>query len=80
MYPGPGGEPLSSLRAEVQSEGLTDLRALNTLESLIGREAVHSLVLNLARMDTMTFTQYPTSASFLLSLREAVFDAIEQAL
>ena len=80
VYPGPGGEPLSSLRAEVQSEGLTDLRALNTLESLIGREAVHRLVLNLARMDTMTFTQYPTSASFLLSLREAVFDAIEQAL
>ena len=27
VYPGPGGEPLSSLRAEVQSEGLTDLRA-----------------------------------------------------
>lgn len=79
VYPGPGGEPLTSLRAEVQSEGLTDLRALYTLEARIGREAVQSLVLDHADMDVMTFTKYPTSAEYLLSLREAVFEALEQA-
>ena len=78
VYPGPGGEPLTSLRAEVQSEGLMDLRALYTLEARIGREAVQSLVLDRADMDVMTFTKYPTSAEYLLSLREAVFEALEQ--
>ena len=78
VYPGPDGEPLTSLRAEVQSEGLTDLRALCTLEARLGREAVHRLLLSRAGMETMTFTQYPTSAEYLLSLREAVFELLEQ--
>ena len=78
VYPGPDGEPLTSLRAEVQSEGLTDLRALCTLEARLGREAVHRLLLSRAGVETMTFTQYPTSAEYLLSLREAVFEMLEQ--
>lgn len=78
VYPGPGGEPLTSLRAEVQSEGLTDLRALQTLEAQAGREAVERLVLENAGMESMSYTQYPASASYLLALREAVFDALEK--
>ncbi len=78
VYPGPDGEPLTSLRAEVQSEGLTDLRALQTLEAHAGREAVERLVLANAGMESMSYTQYPVSASYLLTLREAVFDALEK--
>ena len=78
VYPGPDGEPLTSLRAEVQSEGLTDLRALQTLEAHAGREAVERLVLENAGMESMSYTQYPVSASYLLTLREAVFDALEK--
>ena len=78
VYPGPGGEPLTSLRAEVQSEGLTDLRALQTLEAQAGREAVERLVLENAGMESMSYTQYPASASYLLALREAVFDVLEK--
>ena len=78
VYPGPGGEPLTSLRAEVQSEGLTDLRALQTLEERAGREEVRRLVLGIAGMEELTFTSYPTSSDFLLALREAVLDALER--
>ena len=37
VYPGPDGEAYSSLRAQVQLEGLQDLRALQKLEEKIGR-------------------------------------------
>lgn len=79
VYPGPGGAPLPSIRAEVQSEAFTDLRALQTLETRIGRNAVLDLVHKNTGMERMTFQRYPRGAAYLLSLREAVFDALEQS-
>lgn len=79
VYPGPDGTPLPSLRAEVQSEALTDLRALQTLEAHIGRPAVMQLIRARAENAAMTFRSYPRDDAYLLALREAVFDALEAA-
>lgn len=80
VYPGPGGNPLSSIRAEVQDDALLDLRALRFLESLAGREFTTKLVLETAGMESMTFKNYPRSDAFLLNLREKTAAAIDARL
>lgn len=77
VYPGKEGEPLSSIRAEVQSEALIDLRALQTLEQYLGRDAVLKIIYQNAGMEKMTFKKYPTGSQYLLDLRRAVFEALE---
>lgn len=78
VYPGAGGRPLSSIRAEVQDDALLDLRALRLLEALAGRDFVKALILEIAGMDAMTFKDYPRDAEFLLTLRERVTAEIEK--
>ena len=80
VYPGPNGEPLSSLRAEAQADALVDLRALRQLERLAGRAFTVRLVLETAGMREMTFARYPRGADFLLRLRERVADEIDARL
>ena len=80
VYPGPDGIPLSSVRAEVQDDALLDLRALRLLEALAGRDFVTKLILNTARMEEITFTDYPRTNDFLLTLRERVAAEIENRL
>ena len=77
VYPGPGGEPLSSIRAEVQSDALYDLRALCQLEALAGRPFVEALIYELAGTERITFKSYPMQADFLLALRERVAAEID---
>jgi hypothetical protein len=77
VYPGPGGVPLSSLRAEVQDEALLDLRALRLLEHLLGRPAVEALIHETAGMKAITFEDYPKDAAFLLELREKMAARID---
>jgi hypothetical protein len=72
VYPGPDGRPLSSIRAEVQDDALLDLRALRLLESLAGRDYTTALILEVAGMEKLTFMDYPSNDSFLLTLRERV--------
>ncbi|MDD2214589.1 MAG: DUF4091 domain-containing protein [Oscillospiraceae bacterium] len=80
VYPGPKGQALSSVRAEVQDEALLDLRALQYLEQLQGRPAVLRLITQTAGMAQLSFTEYPRDPDFLLRLRELVARAIEQSL
>lgn len=80
VYPGKDGRPLTSIRAEVQDDGLLDLRALRLLESLAGREYVMQLIHQTASMDRITFTDYPRTDDFLLTLRELVAAEIERRL
>lgn len=80
VYPGEGGKPLSSIRAEVQDDALLDLRALRMLESLAGREFTIQLILETAGMERLTFADYPRNAEFLLSLREKIAAAIDARL
>ena len=68
VYPGRDGAPMSSLRAEVQDEGLWDLRALQKLEALIYENAP---------MERITFKDYPRDAAYLLKLRERVAQELE---
>lgn len=80
VYPGPGGTPLSSIRAEVQDDALLDLRALRLLETLAGRTFVTELILDTAGMPRVTFADYPRNDDFLLHLRERVAAEIEKHL
>lgn len=77
VYPGVDG-PLSSVREEVFFEGLQDLRALELLESLQGRERVVSLIREIAGYD-LSMNKFPTDAEFLLKLRETVNSGIAEA-
>lgn len=77
VYPGPEGQPLSSIRAEVQDDALLDLRALRLLEHLAGRDFTTRLILETAKMDTLTFTDYPRNNEFLLTLRQRVAAEID---
>ena len=77
VYPGEDGEPVTSIRAEVQDDALLDLRALEALEAKIGRAGVEKIIYANAPMDKITFTDYPHDPQYLLALREAVAQALE---
>lgn len=78
VYPGKDGRPLDSIRSEVQVEALTDLRALQHLESLTSREFVEEIIYENLKERPMTFRQYPKEASWILNLRERVATEIEK--
>ncbi|NGP57630.1 DUF4091 domain-containing protein [Paenibacillus thiaminolyticus] len=77
VYPGPEG-PLESIRLDVLREALQDLRALQLLESYIGREAVVALIEEDVD-EPLTFRTYPHSAEWLLNKRMAVNERIREA-
>ena len=77
VYPGAGGVPEESIRMMVTAQAIYDLRALETLEALCGREHVVALIDRMAGM-RITFENYPASADFILSLREEVNRQIAQ--
>lgn len=70
VYPGEEG-PIESLRLEVFYEALQDLRALELLESKIGRDNVLAL-LEEGLDQPITFSEYPVDADWLLEKRELV--------
>lgn len=78
VYPGEDA-PVESIRLEVFYEALQDLRALQLLEQLYGREYV------LAGLEDgldqpITFSQYPREAEWLLAKREWVNEQIRAKL
>lgn len=77
VYPGPDGRPIPSLRQMVFHETLQDMRALQLLASLTSHEEVSALI---ETKDAVTFTSYPRSAEWILSMREAVNRRIAQCL
>ncbi|MGL1892442.1 MAG: DUF4091 domain-containing protein [Spirochaetaceae bacterium] len=70
VYPGEDG-PLDSIRHEVFYEGLQDLRALELLESIKGRDFVMNLLEGDLK-DKLTFKVYPRSAEWLLDKRSQI--------
>lgn len=80
VYPGADGMPLDSIRGEVQYDAFIDMRALQLLESLAGREAAEAAIYDGNIQQPMTFSEYPRCADYLLALRERVADAIDAAL
>lgn len=77
VYPGADGEPEESLRAVVFLHALQDMRALQLLESLIGKEDVVALIES-GLSTPLNFTAYPHQADYILSVRERVNEKIAQ--
>lgn len=77
VYPGKDGMPLLSLRLPVFYDGLQDMRALQLLESLAGREKTMALLED-GLSEPLTFSRYRHEDTWLLDLRERVNHAIAQ--
>lgn len=75
VYPGADGTPIASIRLEVLREALQDLRALQKLEELAGRESVLELLESGLERE-LTFKDYPRDAGWLLAAREQINEAI----
>lgn len=71
VYPGKDGRAVYSLHALLFYEALQDMRALQLLETKLGRDAVVSLI-DYGCEAPMTFTSYPRSGKYILDLREVV--------
>lgn len=71
VYPGADGQPEESIRMMVTAEAMYDMRAFEMLESLAGRDAVMALIED-HLSEEITFKKYPTSAGYLLALRDRV--------
>ena len=71
VYPAQDGTALPSLRLKLSYEAFQDMRALQLLESRIGREATLAL-LNEGLLHTLTFKDYPRSAAWLAETRERI--------
>lgn len=70
-YPGPDGTPLESTRLAVFYEAIQDMAALELAETLVGRETVIDRIDSLAGAP-VTFTQYPATPDYLLTLRREI--------
>ncbi len=77
VYPGKDSSPLLSLRLPVFYDGLQDMRALQLLESLAGREKTMQ-ILEEGLKEPLTFNRYRHENAWLLDLRERVNRAIMQ--
>ena len=75
VYPGENGVPEESLRIVVLHQAMQDLRALNWLEALIGREKTLEILLSCAD-GPLTLTEYPRDPAFFTTLRQRVNSAI----
>lgn len=79
VYPGEDGKPLNSLRLKVFYDALQDLRALQLLESLIGREKVIA-ILEEGLETSITFKEYPHEDAWLLNKRARINAEIKKAI
>ncbi len=71
VYPGRDGKAVYSLHALHFYEALQDMRALQLLETKLGREAVEKLI-DFGCERPMTFKDFPRSEDYLLNLRDIV--------
>ena len=77
VYPGADGHPEESIRMMVHYHALTDLRALELLESLTSKEYVMDLIEGELE-EPLTFKKYPKSDMYLITLRNRVNREIQR--
>ncbi len=75
VYPGLDGKPVESLRLMVVFQAMQDLRALQMLESLKGRDFVSSLIYENFN-EAITFKVFPKSQDYIIKLRSRVNEEI----
>ena len=75
VYPAENGEAIASLRLKVFYDAIQDIRALELLESKIGREKVLEM---LKKDSAFTFKDYPKEAEWLLETREKINKLIKE--
>lgn len=73
VYPGPGGRPLESIRYRVLQAAMNDLRAMEMLESLRGRQAVLKII---DPQGTLTFSSFSYDATAYRAMRERLNAAV----
>jgi hypothetical protein len=76
VYPGEGGQPEESLRLMLFQHAMQDLRALNLLEKMIGRDKV-AAVIHQDLDAEITMTHYPRNEAWLLKMRQRVNSLIK---
>lgn len=76
VYPGSDG-PIGSIRLELMRESMQDVRALELLESLAGKNCVMEI---LERTGRLTFTEYERSNDWLIKTREMINNAIREKI
>ena len=70
VYPGADGKPVPSLRSKVFAQAIYDMRALQLLESYIGKDEVMRIVED--GIAPIEFDAYPMDSEYLFSLRRRV--------
>lgn len=78
VYPGEGGKPWPSLRQVLFFDALQDIRAMQLLEELKGKEYVINLIDE--GIEPITFKEYPKSEEYLLNLRNRINRAIKESI
>ena len=79
VYPGENGEPLESIRYMALRQAFHDLRALQLLEELAGRDTVEAIIAE-GLEGELTLTNYPRNNAYLHSLRQRVNEEIEKRI
>lgn len=77
VYPGNGGECIESTRLVSFHEGIQDMRALELLSELIGKDKVKKLIDDVSGTE-VTFNVYPANAYFIQTLRRKVNELIKE--
>ncbi|MBP9989036.1 MAG: DUF4091 domain-containing protein [Ruminococcus sp.] len=77
LYPGENENPLVSMRFKAFKEALQDMRALELLEKLCGRDKALEILQNECEIN---FNEYPHGSQWLLSKREEINQTIKKAL
>ncbi len=81
VYPAPDGKAWASIRLKAMNEAIQDMRALQMLESLIGKDEVLKILENdKGEKFNMSFSQYPRSEEWHILKREEINNKIKELI
>lgn len=79
VYPGEDGQPVESMRLPLMADAMYDVRLLEMLESLAGRDFVMDLVEKHGQLN-IRFDEYPHDPDYLRDLWETAAAEVEKRL
>ena len=81
VYPAPDGTAWASIRLKAMNEAVQDMRALQMLEKLAGKDKVLEILEdNYGEKYNLTFTDYPRSEKWHFEKREEINKAIRELI